>query len=171
MKKILPKKIKRTIGWKEWFGLDCLSLPAIKGKIDTGAKTSSLHAFNIESFYIEDVEYVKFDIHPLQKNKKLFRTCVARIVERRMVSDSGGKKEKRIVIKSDLRIGEKKYRIDFTLANRDSMTFRMLLGRDAVKQAKMLVDPSKSFLQGKPKRKEILKLYKSTKPCLDLRKL
>jgi hypothetical protein len=58
------KKTTKTIGWKEWFGLDCLSLPAIKGKIDTGAKTSSLHAFNIESFYIEDVEYVKFDIHP-----------------------------------------------------------------------------------------------------------
>lgn len=165
------KTAKKTLGWKEWFGLDCLSLPAIKGKIDTGAKTSSLHAFNIESFYIEDVEYVQFDIHPLQKTKKLVRTCVARIIERRMVSDSGGKKEKRIVIKSDLRIGERNFRIELTLANRDSMTFRMLLGRDAVKQAKMLVDPSKSFLQGKPKRKEILKLYKSIKPCLDLRKL
>ena len=165
------KKTKKTIGWKEWFGLDCLSLPAIKGKIDTGAKTSSLHAFNIESFYIENVEYVKFDIHPLQKNKNLVRTCVARVIDRRMVSDSGGKKEKRYVIKSALRIGEVKITIELTLANRDTMTFRMLLGRDAVKQAKMLVDPSKSFLQGKPKRKEILKLYNSTKPCLDLRKL
>jgi len=165
------KKAKKTIGWKEWFSLDCLGLPAIKGKIDTGAKTSSLHAFNIESFYIEDVEYVKFDIHPLQKNKKFVRTCVARIIDQRMVSDSGGKKEKRYVIKSDLRIGESKIRIELTLANRDSMTFRMLLGREAVKQAKMLVDPSKSFLQGKHKRKEILKFYRQTKPCLDLRKI
>lgn len=165
------KKLKKTIGWKEWFGLDCLSLPAIKGKIDTGAKTSSLHAFNIESFYIEDVEYVKFDIHPLQKNKKLTRTCVARVIDQRMVSDSGGKKEKRFVIKSDLRIGDKKIRIELTLANRDTMTFRMLLGREAIKQAKMLVDPSKSFLQGKPLRKEILKLYRNTKPCTDLTKL
>jgi len=171
MLKEIPKKIKKTIGWKEWFGLDCLRLPAIKGKIDTGAKTSSLHAFNIESFFIEDVEYVKFDIHPLQKNKKLARTCVARVIDRRMVSDSGGKKEKRFVIKSDLRIGETKIRIELTLANRDSMAFRMLLGREAIKQAKMLVDPSKSFFQGKSKRKEILKLYRSTKPCLDLRKL
>jgi ribosomal protein S6--L-glutamate ligase len=88
-----------------------------------------------------------------------------------MVSDSGGKKEKRYVIKSALRIGEVKITIELTLANRDTMTFRMLLGRDAVKQAKMLVDASKAFLQGKPKRKEILKLYSSTKPCLDLRKL
>lgn len=165
------KKTTKTIGWKEWFGLDCLSLPAIKGKIDTGAKTSSLHAFNIESFYIEDVEYVKFDIHPLQKNKKLVRTCVARVIDQRMVSDSGGKKEKRFVIKSDLRIGDKKIRIDLTLANRDTMTFRMLLGRDAIKQAKMLVDPSKSFLQGKSKKLEILKFYRATNSCIDPRKL
>ncbi len=168
MIKKIPRKI---IGWKEWFGLDCLSLPAIKGKIDTGAKTSSLHAFNIESFYIEDVEYVKFEIHPLQKNKKLSRTCIARVIDHRMVSDSSGKKEKRYVVKSDLRIGEEKIRIEITLANRDTMAFRMLLGREAVKQAKMLVDPSKSFRQGKLKRKEILKIYRSTKPCLDLRKL
>jgi ribosomal protein S6--L-glutamate ligase len=137
------KKTTKTIGWKEWFGLDCLSLPAIKGKIDTGAKTSSLHAFNIESFYIEDVEYVKFEIHPLQKNKKLSRTCIARVIDHRMVSDSSGKKEKRYVVKSDLRIGEEKIRIEITLANRDTMAFRMLLGREAVKQAKMLVVPSK----------------------------
>jgi len=165
------KKITKIIGWKEWFGLDCLSLPAIKGKIDTGAKTSSLHAFNIESFYLENVEYVKFDIHPLQKNKNLVRTCVARVIDQRMVCDSGGKKEKRFVIKSDLRIGDKKFCVEITLANRDSMTFRMLLGRDAVKQAKMLVDPSKSFLQGKPKRNEVLKFYRTAKSCIDPRKL
>ncbi|MBM3579663.1 MAG: ATP-dependent zinc protease, partial [Alphaproteobacteria bacterium] len=96
------KNGEKTIGWKEWFELPCLGLPAIKGKIDTGAKTSSLHALNIESFYLEDVEYVRFDVHPMQKNKRLKRSCVARVVERRMVSDSGGKKEKRFVIKSDL---------------------------------------------------------------------
>jgi ribosomal protein S6--L-glutamate ligase len=157
------KNSNKIIGWKEWFNLDCLGLPAIKGKIDTGAKTSSLHAFNIESFFIEDVEYVKFDIHPLQKNKSLSRTCVARVIERRMVSDSGGKKEKRFVIKSDLKIGETQIRIELTLANRDSMTFRMLLGRDAVKQTKMMVDASKAFVQGKNKRREILKLYKKNK--------
>lgn len=159
------KNGKKTVGWKEWFELPCLALPAIKGKIDTGAKTSSLHAFNIESFYLEDVEYVSFDVHPLQKNKRLTRPCVARVVDHRMVSDSGGKKEKRFVIKSDLKIGEHKIRIELTLANRDSMAFRMLLGREAVKQAKMLVDVSKSFLQGKKKKKEIIALYRKTKPC------
>ncbi len=167
MKKLAKPKTK--IGWKEWFSLDCLGLPAINAKIDTGAKTSSLHAFNIENFYIEGVEYVKFFIHPLQKNKKLVRSCVAQVFDRRMVSDSGGKKEKRYVIKSDLRIGEITARIEFTLANRDSMAFRMLLGRQAIKQMRMLVDVSKSFVQGKRTSKSNLKLYRATSQNLDPR--
>ena len=158
------KKIKKIIGWKEWFSLDCIALPAIKGKIDTGAKTSALHAFNIETFYIEDVEYVRFDIHPLQKNKRLVRSCISRVIDRRMVSDSSGKKEKRIVIKSDLRIGDKKIRVELTLTNRDNMSFRMLLGREAIMQAKMIVDISKSFVQGKLKKSKVLKLYREIKP-------
>ena len=160
------KKTKKIIGWKEWFNLDCIALPAIKGKIDTGAKTSALHAFNIETFYIEDVEYVRFDIHPLQKNKRLVRSCISRVIDRRMVSDSSGKKEKRIVIKSDLKIGDKKIRIELTLTNRDNMSFRMLLGREAIKQAKMIVDISKSFVQGKLKKSKVLKLYREIKPNL-----
>jgi len=96
---------------------------------------------------------------------------VARVIEQRMVSDSGGKKEKRFVIKSDLCIGDKKIRIELTLANRDTMAFRMLLGRDAVKQLKLLVDPSKSFAQGKFKRNAILKFYRLTKPTIDPRTL
>jgi len=160
------KKTKKIIGWKEWFSLDCIALPAIKGKIDTGAKTSALHAFNIETFYIEDVEYVRFDIHPLQKNKRLVRSCISRVIDRRMVSDSSGKKEKRIVIKSDLKIGDSKIRVELTLTNRDNMSFRMLLGREAIMQAKMVVDISKSFVQGKLKKSKILKLYREIKPNL-----
>ncbi len=165
----MKKDQSKTIGWKEWFSLNCIGLPAIKGKIDTGAKTSALYAFNVENFYIEDVEYVKFDVHPLQKNKKLVRSCVARVIDRRMVSDSGGRKEKRFVIKSDLKIGKTKTRIELTLANRDTMTFRMLLGRDAIKQAKMIVDPSKSFMQGKVKKSAVLKLYRASKTTIDPR--
>ena len=157
------KKNKKTIGWKEWFGLDCISLPAIKGKIDTGAKTSAIHAFNIENFNIKNVEYVRFSIHPLQKNKELEQVCIARVIDRRMVSDSSGKKEKRFVIESDLCISNTKIKIEITLVNRDSMTFRMLLGRDAVKQFDMLVDPSKSFLQGRIKKSKALKLYHKIK--------
>jgi ribosomal protein S6--L-glutamate ligase len=160
------KKTKKIIGWKEWFSLDCIALPAIKGKIDTGAKTSALHAFNIETFYIEDVEYVRFDIHPLQKNKRLVRSCISRVIDRRMVSDSSGKKEKRIVIKSDLKIGDKKIRVELTLTNRDNMSFRMLLGREAIMRAKMIVDISKSFVQGKLKKSKVLRLYREIKPNL-----
>lgn len=159
------KKASKIIGWKEWINLECLALPAIKSKIDTGAKTSALHALNIETFFVEDVEYVSFEIHPLQKSKRLIRKCIARVIDRRMVSDSSGRKEKRIVITSNLKIGDNNsIRIELTLTNRDNMVFRMLLGREAIKQLKMIVDVSKSFVQGKAKRNKILKLYRETKP-------
>jgi ribosomal protein S6--L-glutamate ligase len=99
----------------------------------------------------------------LQKNKELEQVCIARVIDRRMVSDSSGKKEKRFVIESDLCISNTKIKIEITLVNRDSMTFRMLLGRDAVKQFDMLVDPSKSFLQGRIKKSKALKLYHKIK--------
>ncbi len=102
---------------------------------------------------------MKFDIHPLQKSKKITRTCIAEIVDYRYVSDSGGKKEKRYVIKSLLTTGKINLLIEVTLANRDSMTFRMLLGREALKKINMLIDPSKSFLRGKIKKSEAFKLY------------
>ena len=153
---IKQKKIQNIIGWKEWFSFNDLGLPAIKGKIDTGAKTSSLHAFNIKTFTRSDKEYVKFQIHPLQKNHQIIKTCIAPIIDHRYVSDSSGKKEKRYVIESILQIGDVAINIEVTLANRDTMTFRMLLGREAIKKAGMAVDVSKSFLQGKIKRSKIL---------------
>ncbi len=165
----IPKKTKITIGWKEWYTLDSIGLVAIKAKTDTGAKTSALHAFNIESFYIEDVEYVKFDIHPLQKNKRLVRNCIARVVDQRMVSDSGGKKEKRYVIKTDITIKQRKVNIEITLTNRDSMAFRMLLGREAIMQINAVVDPTKSFICGVLEKKEVSKLYKKSPQSKDPR--
>lgn len=159
MVKIIKPK-QNIIGWKEWFTFDDLGLPAIKGKIDTGAKTSSLHAFNIDTFIRSGVEYVKFQIHPLQKNQKIIKTCIAPIIDHRYVSDSGGRKEKRYVIESTLIIGDVKNKIEITLANRDTMTFRMLLGREAIKKMGMVVDVSKSFVQGKMKRSKVVRGYK-----------
>lgn len=151
---IESKKIKKNIiGWKEWFSFEELGIKAIKGKIDTGAKTSSLHAFNIDTFTKNGLEYVKFQIHPFQKNQKIIKTCIAPIIDHRYVSDSGGRKEKRYVIESELTIGEIKTRIEITLANRDTMTFRMLLGREAINKMKTVVDVSKSFVQGRRKKK------------------
>lgn len=159
---IKKKKIKKNIiGWKEWFAFEELGLPAINGKIDTGAKTSSLHAFNIDTFVKNGREFVEFQIHPLQKNQKIIRTCIAPIIDHRYVSDSGGKKEKRYVIESEIFIGEIKTKIEITLANRDSMTFRMLLGREALKKMNMVVDVSKSFAQGKVRKPR--SLYKNKK--------
>ena len=160
---IKKKHLGNIIGWKEWFSLESLSLPYIKAKIDTGAKTSALHAFNIETFYIEDVEYVRFDIHPIQKNKKYIKSCSARVVDRRMVSDLSGKKEKRIVINSILKAGNKRVRIELTLANRDSMAFKMLLGREAIKSLKSIVDISKAFVLGAITKKEAIRIYKNAK--------
>jgi ribosomal protein S6--L-glutamate ligase len=148
-----------VIGWKEWFSLEGLGLPFIKGKIDTGAKTSSLHAFNIKTFTKNEQEYVKFQIHPLQKNQKITQTCITPITDYRYVSDSSGKKEKRYVIESILKIGEIAINIEITLSNRDTMIFRMLLGREAIKKAKIMVDVSGSFLQGKIKRSLVLEKY------------
>ncbi len=159
---IEKKKSKKiTIGWKEWFAFSDLGLPAIKGKIDTGAKTSSLHAFNIKTFMRDGKEFVKFQIHPLQKNQKITKICIAPIIDHRFVSDSSGKKEKRYVIESMLTIGEITLNIEITLSNRDTMAFRMLLGREAIKKANMMVDVSKSFVQGKIKRSVVLKNYKN----------
>jgi len=152
-------RTKNLVGWKEWFNLDFLGLPAIKGKIDTGAKTSSLHAFNIENFFVEGLEYVKFYIHPLQKNQGLVRECIAPVIDKRLVSDSSGKKEKRFVIAANIAVGKINIATELTLANRDSMSFRMLLGREALKLAKIQVDVSRSFLQGKLKKTQINKLY------------
>jgi ribosomal protein S6--L-glutamate ligase len=152
-------RTKNLVGWKEWFSLDFLGLPAIKGKIDTGAKTSSLHAFNIENFFVEGLEYVKFYIHPLQKNQGLVRECIAPVIDKRLVSDSSGKKEKRFVIAANIGVGKINIATELTLANRDSMSFRMLLGREALKLAKIQVDVSRSFLQGKLKKTQINKLY------------
>lgn len=160
----LPKKVKpnpNCIGWKEWFSFEDLYLPAIKGKIDTGAKTSSLHAFNIKAFIWNNKKYVRFQVHPLQNNYKVIKTCVSPVVDHRYVCDSGGKKEKRYVIETTLKIGEINTTIEVTLANRDKMTFRMLLGREAIKKAKLMVDVSKSFLQGKIKKSKALASYEN----------
>jgi ribosomal protein S6--L-glutamate ligase len=157
----LERRVNKTIGWKEWFSFKDLGLPYIKGKIDTGAKTSSLHAFNIKTFKKSGKKYVQFDIHPIQNNKAITKTCKAPIIDYRYVSDSSGKKEKRYVIESCLTIGKTSIFIEITLANRDTMAFRMLLGREAIKKAEMLVDVNKSFLQGSIKKSSALKSYES----------
>ena len=109
-----------------------MGIPAVKARVDSGAKTSVLHAFNIHAFKRASVAWVSFDVHPLQNNRKVSLRCEAPILDRRMVKNTSGASEKRYVIKVPMRLGDQIWDIELTLSNRDSMGYRMLLGREAM---------------------------------------
>lgn len=137
-----------TLGWREWLALPDIGLYAIKAKIDTGARTSALHAFNIEHYMSGGIEMVRFLVHPIQKNQDYYIECNAPIKDQRLVTDSGGHREMRYVIETDVVIASRRYPIELTLTDRDTMRFRMLLGRSAMKKV-IMVDPSASFICGR----------------------
>ena len=144
---------KLTLGWREWVGLPELGLPEIKAKVDTGARTSTLHAFELHTFSEGGKPRVRFKMHPLQKDSQVVVNCVADIVDERFVTDSGGHREQRLIISTPLTIGPWSWPIEMTLTARDNMMFRMLLGRTAIKGIAM-VDPSRSYTTGKRKRRK-----------------
>ena len=149
---------KIIVGSEEWCAFPQLGLPAIKARVDSGAKTSSLHAFDIHKFQKNGESWVRFEVHPLQDDRRTTVPCEARIVDRRRVKSSSGTSEKRYVIKTALRIGNETWDVELTLTNRDSMGYRMLLGREAMK-GRMLVDPSESFCLGEVSDEEIVHFY------------
>lgn len=151
------ENITIILGWKEWVALPDLSVPAIKAKVDTGALTSSLHAYNIQYFKDKGKNYVRFTIHPLQNNKKITILCEALLIGERKVKSSNGKIQKRPVISTNLQIGRHIIPIEVNLTNRDPMGVKMLIGRKALK--KMLINASHTFLHGKISTKESTKLY------------
>jgi hypothetical protein len=152
-------KEKTVIGWNEWVQLPQIGIPLIKAKIDTGAKTSALHAFDIETFKRRGISWVRFKIHPIQGNSKVTVQCEAPVVDRRMVTDSGGKAEKRLVIETLAHINGVTRSIELTLTNREKMVFRMLLGRQAIGKFDFLVNPSNRTMLEKIKRKAALNVY------------
>lgn len=146
---------KISIGWREWCSLPELDIQHIKAKIDTGARTSALHAFFVEPYLENDRQMVRFGVHPLQKRNDIEIICCYPVKDFRQVSDSGGHREMRYVIETPVRLGERIWPIEMTLTNRDSMKFRMLLGRTAITGMQVL--PDKSFLFGRPAAEELLK--------------
>lgn len=152
--KTLKKKLKRPasatnkliVGWREWCALPEFGIDEIKCKVDTGAKTSCLHAYDVKVLKRHGREVVFFKVHPLQKNTRKVIYCEGYFLEWRGVTDSGGKRTLRPVVKTWLNLGGILKEIELTLVARDEMGFRMLLGREAL-QGTWVVDPSKSFLQ------------------------
>lgn len=144
---------KRLLGWREWVRLDGLGLPPIKAKIDTGARSSALHAFGEEIFELDGRQWVRFNINPRQRDSQLFQV-ESPVIDYRYVTNSGGHRQKRYVIETLVTLGDDSWPIELTLTSRETMRFRLLLGRTAL-QGRYTVDPDLSYCIGKKPRKNI----------------
>jgi hypothetical protein len=148
----MKKKELKIIGWREEISLPDLGIKKIKAKVDSGARTSSLHAFDVEIYKRGQNEYAKFSIHPEQKSSKNERECRAKILEFRKVKSSNGHTELRPVILTTVQLMGEEWEVEMTLTNRDEMGFRMLLGRESIRK-KFLIDTGNSFFGMKNKDK------------------
>lgn len=135
---------KQAIGWREWLELPDFELGKIKAKIDTGARSSSIHAFDIEPFEHHGEHWVNFKIHPLQHSDDKVVNCSAKVKDYRSVTDSGGHKTMRYIIETSFQIGGDVFSAELSLFNRSNMLFRMLVGRTALR-GRYRVDPSRSY--------------------------
>jgi hypothetical protein len=140
----------RIIGWREWLALPDFQIDRIKVKVDTGARTSALHAYDMESFQRDGAAWIRFTLHPKQGDNVTVQRVEALLKERRKVRPSTGEAKLRPVIEVPVQIGPDRWQIEITLVRRDMMGFRMLLGREAVR-GRYLVDPGRSFLAGRPR--------------------
>ena len=140
---------KPMLGWREWAALPELNISQIKAKVDTGARSSALHAFAIDPYKKGKQAWVMFALHPIQKETDTVIECHAAVKDRRIVSDSGGHKQRRYVIETPLILGAHTINAEITLTNRDSMLFRMLIGRTAMTD-RFLINAQASYIQGKP---------------------
>lgn len=137
----------QEIGWREWLALPELGIDMIKAKVDTGARTSALHAFEVQPS--ADGSTVRFAMHPKQRETDTVIWCESAVVDRRLVRDSGGHEEERFVIGTNILLGSACYAVEVTLTDRDSMGFRMLLGRTAL-SGRYLVNSARSYCLSEP---------------------
>ena len=140
-----PAKRLEVIGWREWVALPELGIGSIKAKVDTGARSSALHAFDLRTFERDGVACIRFKVHPVQRDAKTEIECEAALEGERWVRSSSGRGMMRPVIRTPIRIGGRIIRTEITLVRRDLMGFRMLIGRRALRR-KFLVDSGRSFL-------------------------
>jgi hypothetical protein len=143
------KPPKVVVGWREWIALPELGILAIKAKIDTGARSSSLHAFDVEVFDRDGAPWVRFVIHPRQRDTETTVHAEAPVLEFRHIRSSSGHITHRPVILAEAELDSRRWPIELTLASRDEMGFRMLLGREAIRR-RFLVDPGRSYMVSQP---------------------
>ena len=137
------------VGWREWVSLTSLGITRIKAKLDTGARTSALHALRSDRYTERGAPHVRLHVQPRQRDGGRVLVVETAIIDERTVSDSSGHRERRIVIASELTLGTARWPIELTITNRDSLRFRMLLGRSAM-QGHLVIDPDRSYVLGKP---------------------
>ena len=143
----MRRREKLVCGWREWVALPAFGVERIKAKIDTGARTSAIHAFRIKAFDRDGQAFVRFTLHPVQRRRHPSVPCEAPLADTRVVTSSSGQRERRYVIVTPLRLGDREWPIEITLTDRDQMGFRMLLGRQALR-SRLVVDPGSSFRFG-----------------------
>lgn len=139
-------------GWREWVSLPDAGVPWIKAKLDTGARSSSLHAFDIEDFERDGEPWVRFSVHPWQRSAEESHLCELPLHDRRLVRSSSGHSQERDVVLMEVSLLGRSVTAEVTLSRRDEMGFRLLIGREALRQG-FLVDPGRSYLGGRPKRR------------------
>jgi ribosomal protein S6--L-glutamate ligase len=147
-----------VLGSEEWCVFEQLGIPAIRARVDSGAKTSSIQAANIKIVMRGGHEWVQFEVHPLQKNRSITISCEAPLIDRRTVRSSSGVSEERLVVKTPLKLGDNTFDIELTLTNRENMDFRMLLGREAL-SGRFVVDPGQRLLMGDFSREDLDQAY------------
>jgi hypothetical protein len=149
-KKKVRGPARPTVGWREWAALPELGIDRVKAKIDTGARTSALHAVRVSTARVDSVDVVRFEVHPLQRTVLPTVRCEAPLVDERHVRSSDGARELRPVVKTTVQVGKDAWSIELTLTDRALMGFRLLLGRRALR-GRYVVDPGRSWIQTKRK--------------------